>query len=76
MEDIVEMINTEEVEEETIVFRNGESLEQVYILMEGEVQTFLQFADEIFVLDTMSEPGCIFGECAFLNKKEGVNFCL
>lgn len=44
--------------------------------MEGEVLTYLQLGSEILLLDTINEPGSVFGECAFLHKKEGNNFCM
>ena len=51
-------------------------MDKIYILLNGEVQTYLTLPDQKLILDTLNEPGCVFGEASFLNTKEAVNYNL
>ena len=51
-------------------------MEKIYILLNGEVETYLSLPDEQLTLDVLNEPGCTFGEAAFLNQKEAINCCM
>lgn len=50
-----------------MIFNCGDKNNSLYILIEGEVKTFLPIQEEECVLETISEPGSVFGECTFID---------
>mgnify|MGYP000878440821 CR=1 FL=1 len=75
MEYITSKIVIEDVEEDEILFKTGDTMSKMYLLLEGEIETYLQMADNIMTLDVINEPGSSFAEASILNTKEAVNFC-
>lgn len=63
----MQRVEQEDHDEETVLFTNGDSIDKIYILLNGEIETYLSLPDDDMVLDTLNEPGCVFGEAAFLN---------
>ena len=59
----------------TVLFKTGDSMKCMYILVEGEIETYLQVNDDSLILDVIDEPGSIFGEAAMLWTKEAINCC-
>lgn len=47
---------------------------KMFILVDGEIETYLQVGDNILLLDNINEPGSIFGECSMLYPKEAINY--
>jgi CRP-like cAMP-binding protein len=41
----------EELEEDFVLFKTGDTVNKIYVLMSGEVETYLQMADETMILD-------------------------
>lgn len=61
-----------------MIFRLNDDINKLYILLSGEVETFLAKGNDLDYtrLETLSEPGCIFGQKTVLQYKDGVNFGL
>ncbi len=43
-------------------------MNKIYILIDGEVETYRNYGEHFFLFDTLDGQGCVFGEVAYLRK--------
>lgn len=68
----------EEFQDGHVIFRLNDDIDKLYILLSGEVEIFLSKGNDIdyVKLETLDEPGCIFGQYTVMQYKDGINYGL
>ena len=61
-------------EEGQIIFKNGDNIDKVYILADGNIDAYVSVNDEDLVLDNISVPGCVIGQHTFLMADAKVTY--
>jgi len=68
LETLVYKLRQEYFEDGQLLFKHNEQVQQVYILADGQVDTFVSLNDEDLVLDTLQVPGSVLCQYSILQK--------
>ena len=68
LETLVYKLKQEYFEDGQLIFKHNDMVQKVYILADGQVDTFISLNDEDLILDTLSVPGSVFCQFSILMK--------
>lgn len=68
MEELTYKIGHEFFDEGQIIFKYGDDINKLYILIDGSINVYVSLNDEDLILDTLDQPGTVFGQFTILDK--------
>ena len=68
LEELTYKLGHEFFEDGQVIFKNGEDLDRVFILADGQVETYVSLQDEDLILDRLKVPGTVLGQYSALDN--------